>query len=64
MGNDSSFTKVELTYNQYLNLNSERKVLLIRYFSKMSFGAVPFQGQNTIRADDIRGYSQGKYRDK
>lgn len=64
MGNDSSFTKVELTYNQYLNFNSERKVLLIRYFSKMSFGEVPFQGQNTVRADDIRGYSQGKYRDK
>ncbi len=63
MGNDSSFYQLEFTYNFYFNFKSERKVMLLRYFSKMSFGAVPFQGQNVVRGDDIRGYSQGKYRD-
>lgn len=63
MGNDSSFVKIELTYNHYFNFESTRHVLLLRYFSKMSFGEVPFQGQNVIRADNIRGYSQGKFRD-
>lgn len=63
LGNDSSFTKIEITYNQYFNFKSDRKVMLVRFFSRLSFGEVPFQGQNTIRADDIRGYSQGKFRD-
>ena len=29
----------------------------------MSIGDVPFQGQNVVGQDDIRGYSSGKYRD-
>ncbi len=63
MGNDSSFAQIELSYNFYMNFKSERKVLLLRYYSKSSFGEVPFQGQNVVRGDDIRGYSKGKYRD-
>lgn len=63
MGNDSSFVQIELSYNFYMNFKSERKVLLLRYYSKSSFGEVPFQGQNVVRGDDIRGYSKGKYRD-
>jgi hypothetical protein len=63
MGNDSSFVQIEFSYNFYLNFKSERKVLLLRYFSKTSFGEVPFQGQNVVRGDDIRGYSKGEYRD-
>ncbi len=62
MGNDSSFTKIEVTWDHYLNLKEDQQVLLLRYFSKMSFGDVPFQGQNVVRGDDIRGYSKGKYR--
>ena len=63
MGNDSSFMQIEFSYNFYMNFKSERRVLLLRYYSKSSFGEVPFQGQNVVRGDDIRGYSQGKYRD-
>lgn len=63
MGNDSSFVQIEFSYNFYVNFKTERKVLLLRYYSKSSFGEVPFQGQNVIRGDDIRGYSKGQYRD-
>lgn len=63
MGNDSSFYRLEFTYTFYHNFKSEKRVILLRYYSKMSFGAVPFQGQNVVRGDDIRGYSKGKYRD-
>lgn len=64
MGNDSSFTRIEFTYNFYFNFKSERRVMLLRYYSRSSFGEVPFQGQNVVRGDNIRGYSSGKYRDK
>lgn len=63
MGNDSSFAQIEFSYNFYFNFKSDRRVLLLRYYSKSSFGQVPFQGQNVVRGDDIRGYSKGKYRD-
>lgn len=64
MGNDSSFVQIEFSYNFYFNFKSEKRVMVLRYYSKSSFGEVPFQGQNVIGGDDIRGYSQGKYRDK
>ncbi len=64
MGNDSAFTRIEFSYNFYFNFKSERRVMLLRYYSRSSFGDVPFQGQNVVRGDNIRGYSSGKYRDK
>lgn len=64
MGNDSSFVSIEFSYNFYFNFKSEKRVMLLRYYSKSSFGDVPFQGQNVVQGDDIRGYSKGKYRDK
>lgn len=63
MGNDSNFVQIEFSYNFYFNFKSEKRVMVLRYYSKSSFGKVPFQGQNVIGGDDIRGYSQGKYRD-
>ena len=62
MGNDSSFVSIEFSYNFYFNFKSKKRVMLLRYYSKTSLGEVPFQGQNVIRGDDIRGYSKGKYR--
>lgn len=62
MGNDSSFALIELAYTHYIDIKGEQQILLFRYFSQMSFGEVPFQGQNVVRGDDIRGYSKGKYR--
>ena len=64
MGNDSSFISIEFSYNFYFNFKSEKRVMLLRYYSKTSIGEVPFQGQNVIRGDDIRGYFKGNYRNK
>ena len=63
MNNDSVFTKIELSYDHYFSLLNDKRIIMFRFFSVMSFGAVPFQGQNVVQGDDIRGYSQGKYRD-
>lgn len=63
LGNDSSFNKIEVTYDQYFNFDGPDKVLLARFYSNISLGDVPFVGQQTVGGDDIRGYSQGKYRD-
>lgn len=63
LGNDSSFNKFEVTYDTYFNFDGPDKVLLARFYSNIALGDVPFVGQQTVGGDDIRGYSQGKYRD-
>ena len=63
LGNDSIFNQIILTYDHYYGLPDERRIIMYRFYSAISFGSVPFQGQNVVQGDDIRGYSQGKYRD-
>jgi len=63
LGSESNFNQLELTYDLYKNFGSEDKVFLARYYSISSFGDVPFVGEQTVGGDDIRGYSQGKFRD-
>lgn len=63
LGNESGFNQLELTYDLYKPLKSGRDIFLARYYSISSFGDVPFVGQNTVGGDNIRGYSEGKYRD-
>jgi len=63
LGNENTFNKMELTYDYYKNFGSEDRVLLARFYSSISFGDVPFIGQQTVGGDDIRGYSEGRYRD-
>ena len=35
---------------------------MFRIYSVVSVGDVPFSGQNIVGRDDLRGYSNGKYR--
>jgi hypothetical protein len=63
MSNDNNFEKFQLTYNHYHSLKNERHVLATRFKAAIATGDVPFQGQNVVGQDDIRGYSSGKYRD-
>lgn len=63
LGNENSFNRLELTYDYYKNFETDNRVLLARFYSKISFGDVPFIGQQTVGRDDIRGYSEGRYRD-
>ncbi|MUP45637.1 hypothetical protein E0K83_07745 [Gramella sp. BOM4] len=63
LGNESGFNQLELNYDLYKPLRSGNDIFVARYYSISSFGDVPFVGQNTVGGDNIRGYSQGKYRD-
>lgn len=61
-GGADDFNKYELTYNHYYMLGNEKKILATRIKSTIATGSVPFQGENVVGRDDIRGYSSGKYR--
>jgi len=63
MNNINNFEKYELTYNHYYQIKNERNILATRIKATIAAGDVPFQGQNVVGQDDIRGYSSGKYRD-
>jgi len=64
LGSDYEFERYIITYNQFFKLskNSEKKVLAVRANINIAAGNVPFEGQTVVGGDDIRGYSQGKYR--
>jgi len=57
-----SFQNFQLTYNHFYQLGNERNILATRIKADIASGDVPFQGQNIVGGDDIRGYSSGKYR--
>jgi outer membrane protein assembly factor BamA len=62
IGSDNKFNKYELTYNHFFKLKNERNILATRFAFKASTGDVPFQGENVVGQDDIRGYTDGKHR--
>jgi hypothetical protein len=64
IGSDYEFVRYILTYNQFFNLHKtdNKKVLVARATLNIATGNVPFEGQTVVGGDDIRGYSQGKYR--
>ena len=61
---DFEFERYLLTYNQFFKLTKkdEKQVLAVRASINVAAGDVPFEGQTVVGSDDIRGYSQGKYR--
>ena len=61
LGSTSQYHKVKIEYNKYFSLNSNT-ILLARAFGVSSFGDVPFSGKNVVGRDDMRGYSNGKFR--
>lgn len=61
LGSTNSYTRINLVYNHYFPIG-DRNTLLTRFFSNISTGDVPFAGQNVVGRDDLRGYSDGKYR--
>ncbi|WP_167618838.1 BamA/TamA family outer membrane protein [Maribellus sediminis] len=63
LNSGNNFEKLELTYNHYYMLKNERNILATRMKAIVATGDVPFQGQSVVGHDDIRGYSNGKYRD-
>jgi outer membrane protein assembly factor BamA len=64
VGSDYQFERYIISYNQFFKLTreNEKQVLALRATFNVAAGNVPFEGQTVVGGDDIRGYSQGKYR--
>lgn len=63
LGASDNFNRFEIAANNFWDLNKNgNSVLVSRVFANISSGDVPFEGENVVGRDDIRGYSEGKYR--
>jgi outer membrane protein assembly factor BamA len=63
IGSDNNFVRYDINFNQFFDLlKDQRHILIARLNLNIATGDVPFQGQGIVGRDDIRGYSQGKYR--
>jgi hemolysin activation/secretion protein len=64
VGSDYAFERYHVTFNQFTKLNpkNDKHVLAMRASFNIASGTVPFEGQTVVGGDDIRGYSQGRYR--
>lgn len=58
----NDFEIYNLTYNHFYKIKNNRNILATRIRVNIADGDVPFQAQNVLGEDDIRGYSSGKYR--
>ncbi len=65
-GSDQSYWTAEFDFNQYFSISdSETSILAYRLYSRFSGGDVPFYQMSQFgRRSDLRGYIDGKYRDK
>ncbi len=62
LGNDSSSNRIELDHANYFSARQEKDVIAARFYGGFGLGYVPFEQQFVVGQEDIRGYSQGKYR--
>lgn len=63
LGSSTEYHRIKFQYNKYFKLNPNT-VILARAYGVSSFGDVPFSGENVVGNDDLRGYSNGKFRAK
>ena len=61
LGSSSNYTNINIEYNKYFP-QGERNTIVLRAYGQTAIGDVPFAGQNVVGRDDLRGYSNGKYR--
>ncbi|MCU7549082.1 outer membrane protein assembly factor [Chitinophagaceae bacterium LB-8] len=62
-GSDNNFTRFQINYNHFFDvLKDQRHIMIARLNFDIATGDIPFQGQGIVGRDDVRGYSQGKYR--
>ncbi len=64
LGNDKSSSALDLDYNQYFSIRSDKDVLAARFYSAVGIGDLSFNEQQFVGNDDLRGYMDGKYRGK
>lgn len=61
-GNDINANKIISEYDKYFPMRNGTDVLAARFYGKFGLGNIAFEQQTTIGGNDIRGYSEGKYR--
>lgn len=62
IGSDDKFQSYNIAYNHFIPIKSPKDIIATRLFASIATGNVPFQGQNVVGQDDIRGYTKGRYR--
>ncbi len=61
LGSTSNYSNINFEYNKYFPLQ-DKNTVLVRTVGKIAIGDVPFSGKNVVGRDDLRGYSNGKFR--
>lgn len=61
-GNDNASKKLTLDYNHYFGIDNERDIIAVRFYGGIGLGDLAFTQQFVVGNNDIRGYTQGKYR--
>ncbi|WP_109682563.1 BamA/TamA family outer membrane protein [Xanthomarina spongicola] len=61
-GNDANANKIKADYNKYFDMRDQKDVLAARFSSTIGLGNIAFEQQTVVGGNDIRGYSEGKYR--
>ena len=62
--NEYASNKIKLDYNHFFELNNERDIIGARFFGGLGIGDLSFNQLFVVGNNDIRGYTQGKYRGK
>jgi len=62
MGNELVSKKVDFDYNHFFPFRDDKDVLAARFFGGAGIGELSFNQQFVVGGEDVRGYSQGKYR--
>ncbi|MGC4075046.1 MAG: BamA/TamA family outer membrane protein [Nibricoccus sp.] len=64
-GSDYTFSISEISYNNYQTLPGDGRVLALRAYARYAGGDAPFFALSQFgQGSDLRGYKNGKYRDK
>lgn len=62
LGNLESANKITVAYNQYFSVRDDTDVVAARVYGVFGLGDITFEQQVVIGRQDIRGYSEAKYR--
>lgn len=61
LGSSKDYHNLRLVFTKYLPIN-KRSLMLVHLFGVTAIGDVPFSGQNIVGGDEMRGYTDGRYR--
>ncbi|MCG8311328.1 MAG: BamA/TamA family outer membrane protein [Cytophagales bacterium] len=62
LDNEFKSDKIEIDHNQYFSTREDKDVIAARLYGGFGIGELSFEQQFVVGQQDIRGYTQGKYR--